>query len=317
MKNLTLNNTSYNYLEKSFGEWLDILGYAPSTVYSLPIHVREFLHHLNEQGIIQITKLEPKDIREYYELLKIRSNTRSPGALSSAYINKHLQAITRFLDYLRQQGRITIATPDIRWQQTDRSSISILSTEEIQQLYKITDYINTAKKIGVKKIELQEAINSRDKAMLTVFYGCGLRRNEGAQMNLEDINLDTKTLHVKKGKNYKERIVPFNKQSANYFEQYIYEHRSILLKSNTESAFFISERGSRLSGQMMALKLGILQNRSEDPNIKEKRVTLHNLRHSIATHLLDAGMSLENISRFLGHSSLESTQIYTHLTKTL
>ena len=313
MKKLTLNNVSYNYLEKSFGEWLDVLGYAPSTVYNLPTHVREFLHYLHTSGITHITKLEPKHVKEYYQLLKTRANTRSSGALSSAYLNKHLQALTRFLDYLRQKGKIIIATPVLRSESTNKDSVSILTPTQIQALFTAADQYPKDRKPYGKSLELMEAIAHRDKAMLTVFYSCGLRRNEGVNLNIDDINWDKGTLHVRKGKNYKERFVPFNKASLKTLEQYVYEYRPLLARGLKSESLLLSERGTRISGQALALRLKLLQERTESPEIKEQHLTLHNLRHSIATHLLDAGMSLENISRFLGHSSLVSTQIYTHL----
>lgn len=84
-------------------------------------------------------------------------------------------------------------------------------------------------------------------------------------------------------------------------------------KDKKDDAFLISQRDVRMNTQSMALRLKLLQQRTDDITLQEKNVRLHVLRHSIATHLLQNGMSLEKIARFLGHSSLESTQIYTHL----
>jgi len=158
-----------------------------------------------------------------------------------------------------------------------------------------------------------EAIQSRDRAMLAVFYGCGLRRNEGYHLDISDINFDRQMLHVRKGKGYKERYVPFNKANQKYLQEYIYDHRSNLTLDKREEAFFISYKYKRMKGQSLLLRLKVLQSQTNNPELIDKEITLHTLRHSIATHLLQAGMKLENISRFLGHSSLESTQIYTHL----
>ena len=149
--------------------------------------------------------------------------------------------------------------------------------------------------------------------MLTIFYGCGLRRNEGYHLTIDDINFDKQILHVRKGKANKERLVPINKANLKYLQNYVYDGRTLLLKDKRESAFFINERGNRLTAQSMSIRLKILQQRTEDITLQEKNVRLHVLRHSIATHLLANGMPLENISRFLGHNSLESTQVYTHL----
>jgi integrase/recombinase XerD len=148
--------------------------------------------------------------------------------------------------------------------------------------------------------------------MLVVFYGCGLRRNEGVHLNLSDINFDKYILHVRKGKNYKERLVPISKASLKYLQEYIYDHRSQLSKGSLD-ALFLSYRGFRMQGQSLLIRLKQLQHATGDLTLLEKEIGLHTLRHSIATHFLQAGMKLESISRFLGHGSLESTQVYTHL----
>jgi integrase/recombinase XerD len=149
--------------------------------------------------------------------------------------------------------------------------------------------------------------------MLAIFYGCGLRRNEGVNVDVGDVNFDRSMLHVRKGKNYKERLVPISKTSLKYLQEYVYDHRPEILQGNKSEALFISMKLNRMNGQTMLLRLKYLQYQTEDPDLIEKEIGLHTLRHSIATHLLKAGMPLESISRFLGHSSLESTQIYTHL----
>jgi integrase/recombinase XerD len=148
--------------------------------------------------------------------------------------------------------------------------------------------------------------------MIAIFYGCGLRRNEGVQLNLSDINFDKSVLHVRKAKNYKERFVPISKTNLKYLTEYIYDHRPQLSMSSID-ALFLGRSGFRMQGQSLMARLKSLQQKTEDLTLLEKEIGLHTLRHSIATHFLQAGMKLESISRFLGHGSLESTQIYTHL----
>jgi integrase/recombinase XerD len=158
-----------------------------------------------------------------------------------------------------------------------------------------------------------EAMAARDRAILTLFYACGLRRNEAYHVDLSDLNFDRRILHVRKGKNYKERLVPFNESASKYLQEWIYDHRPSMMKERKEDALFISQGGRRLDGQTMAIRLKLLQQRSDQTRLQEKNVRPHVLRHSIATHLLQNGMDLEKIGRFLGHSSLESTQVYTHI----
>lgn len=308
MKQLPINSQTYQYVEKSFREWLDILGYAPSTVYALPNHIRELFYWMEQRGKTQITQIEGSLIKEYYEDLKNRSNKRRGGGLSNAYLNKHLQALYKFMEYLRQSGRLTLPYLGIEWEADDTKEIIWLSQKEIKDLYKVTYGYNEGTKLA--------PFNERDRAMLTIFYGCGLRRNEGYHLDLSDINLDRQILHVRKGKAYRERFVPFNKTNAKYLQDYLYDARPLLVNDGKEEAFFISQKGKRMQSQSMAIRLKILQQRTDNIELHQKDVRLHVLRHSIATHLLQNGMTLEKISRFLGHTSLESTQVYTHLIET-
>ena len=314
MKSLTIKSDNFNYIEKSFKEWLDVLGYAPSTVYNMPNQLRELFFYLETNNITHIRQLQSQHIKTYYNELKQRYNTRKGGALSNAYLNKHVQTLYKFTQYLRQSGKLTINNINIDWEADTTEEITVLSQEEIKELYQATYDYNENTSL--------EPFNARDRAMLTIFYGCGLRRSEGYNLDLSDINFDKQLLHVRKGKNYKERLVPFNKTNLKHIEEYIYDWRPLLLiashlgkKGGAEEAFFISQRGKRMQTQSMALRLKILQQRTNNIHLQQKNVRLHVLRHSIATHLLQNGMSLEKIARFLGHTSLESTQVYTHLLK--
>ena len=312
MKGLSLSNTSYRYLEKSFKEWLDVQGYAQNTVINLPIHVRELLYYLGQRGINNIKELKTMHIEAHYYKLQERTNMRRGGGLGNAYLNKHIQALKRFSEYLRKVGRLDIPEIQIGNEEIDRT-FTYLTKDEINLLFKAT-YIADNYKINASQ-KVQEAIQGRDRAMLAVYYGCGLRRSEGVYMDVGDIDFDRSVLHVKKGKNYEERFVPVSNTSRQYLQQYVYDHRPELLKGNKTEAFFVSYLyGKRMQGQGLLIRIKKLQYQTEDTALIEKEISLHTLRHAIATHLLQAGMKLESISKFLGHSSLESTQIYTHVT---
>ncbi|MFZ6053511.1 tyrosine-type recombinase/integrase [Halocola ammonii] len=305
MKQLKLKSPGFNYVEQSFKEWLDILGYAESTVYQLPNYIHEFFHYLEQNGIHHLQQIEPQHFKDHFDQLRYRANTRRGGGLSNNYLNKHLQGLYKFAEYLRQSGRLVLPALSIEWETDDTREIEYLTQEEITELYKATEGYNEGTR--------SEPLNARDRAILTIFYGCGLRRNEGYHLDLSDINFDRQILHVRKGKNYKERFVPFNKTASNYLQEWIYDWRPYLLTDKKEDACFITRMGERMQTQSMALRLKLLQQRSDDTALQEKNVRLHVLRHSIATHLLQNGMGLEKIGRFLGHTSLESTQVYTHL----
>jgi len=254
--------------------------------------------------------METGDIQEHYENLKERSNQKRGGGLSTAHLNKHIQALKKFTEYLRKVGRVKIQSPKLDIEQTG-NSITFLTTEEMKKLFDVTRLpIEEKERLNPTK---QIARQSRDRAMLAIFYGCGLRRNEGVNVDISDIDFDRSILHVRKGKNNKERLVPISKTNLKHLQEYVYDHRQMLLLLTKTDALFIGNHGKRIGGQGLLSSLKKLQYLTENLDLLDKEIGLHTLRHSIATHLLQAGMKLESISRFLGHSSLESTQVYTHL----
>ena len=113
---------------------------------------------------------------------------------------------------------------------------------------------------------------------------------------------------LEKGKNYKQRFVPFTGAVKEDLYNYLHFARPMLAKGN-EQAFFLSQRGNRLCEEAMVERLKALKEKA----LIDRPGSLHTLRHSIATHLLQSGLSPEKIKHFLGHSSLETTQIYTHI----
>jgi integrase/recombinase XerD len=145
--------------------------------------------------------------------------------------------------------------------------------------------------------------------MLGIFYGCGLRRNEGVHLDVSDIDFKSKLVYVRIGKNYKERYVPANEMILQHIKNYLDHSRLFLQKKEKTPALFISDKGYRAQGQSLLIRLRKLARLSKI----DKQIGLHTLRHSIATHLLQSGMKLKHIAKFLGHSSLEATQIYTHI----
>lgn len=306
MKRLTLNNSSFEYLQIAFGEWIQTMGHCSEAVRSKPLLLREFLHYLETAHNLKvISQLKIQHIKGFYNYLLTRSNTVRGGALSSSYINTHITTISQFLEYLHHKGLHDLPLSTLHHMKVTTSARTVLTEDEIKLLFEVTD----AEALTPR----QEAIYARDKVILTLFYGCGLRRNEGLNVELGDVNLDTRTLYVRKGKGYKERFVPIGKSGAKHLENYIYNYRSWFLKTGTESQLFVGVGGNPLSYSAIFRRLRTLQQATENEELKQKNLTLHCLRHSIATHLLANGMELQKIQRFLGHSTLHTTQIYTHL----
>lgn len=314
MKRLPVTAPPYQYIEKSFKEWLEALGYSWQGVYYMPIQIRGLLNWLERQNKTQLADITTEAITNYYyqELKQRKNHMRDAGTLSNKHLNKNLQALRKFTEYLRQTGKLQIPLLNIRQEEIIDNKPTVMTEEEIKQLFKATETIPDKMK-HAKPREFYEMLNHRDRAMLAIFYGCGLRRNEGYHLNITDIHLESAVVHVRKGKGYKERFVPVSKKGMENITAYLYDARPLMIRDNKEEAFFLNHIGKRLGGQMLMLCLQSLARRTNDTGLQQKEIGLHTLRHSIATHLLGNGMSLENIRDFLGHSSLESTQIYTHL----
>ncbi len=293
-------------LVTNYKEWLDILGYAESTVYQLPIHLQEFFYYAEQQNIRTLTEITPRTIKEYYNELKERANERRNGALSKSYLNKHQQALKKFKEYLQNHNYNDFNIHLKSEANPTEEKLNILTQEEAKQLFKATEYSHS-----------ESRFRSRDKAILTILYSCGLRRNEAVHLDIGDILFDKERVFVRKGKNYKERFVPINRRNAEILEDYIYEARPEFYQSHLSEALFINKNGTRMQGMSFANRLKVIVEATENKTIIDKKITLHILRHSIATHLLQKEVPLESIKTFLGHSSLESTQIYTHLLKTI
>lgn len=306
MKKLKLHNESFKVLLESFKDWLDVLGYAESTVYYLPNHLQEFFYYLEQNGIKHVNDIVTKTVKDYYQALQQRANERQSGALSKSYLNKHQQALKKFKEYLQNHNHKGINIHVRSEKKPTEEKLNILTQDEIKELFKATDYSHTESRFRL-----------RDKAILTILYSCGLRRNEAVHLDISDIFFEKERVYVRKGKNYKERFVPINRKNAEILEDYISESRPEFYQSNLSEALFVNKNGTRMQGMSFANRLEVIIKASNNKDIEEKQITLHTLRHSIATHLLQHNAPLESIKTFLGHKSLEATQIYTHLLKTI
>ena len=298
MKKLLLHNPHFIALHHAFDKWLDTMGYSESSRINLPNHLKELFFFLEKNKINHIEQVSQKDINAHLVYLKKRSHQRGGKNLSIASLNKHRQAINLLASYLQKVKNIQLPIV-LKTEKSAEKTIEILSKEQVHLLYKIS--------------EEEPILGLRDAAMLDVFYGCGLRRNEGVNLLVDDVIIEKKMLFVRKGKGGKQRFVPTTKEAIKRMQRYINELRPTLIKDPSQSHFFISIKGTNLQGQSLSIRLKYLQEKTEDETLKNKKIGLHTLRHSIATHLLNEGMRLEQISKFLGHSTLEATQIYTHL----
>ena len=294
MKKLEVITPSYQKLITLFTDWLTALGYSESSQTNLPQHIKEFLYWLEHQGITDPSLIKSKHTSQFMQYLNERGNTRKQGRpLSEAHLAKFLQALKLLAKYGKQtnQTSFSVAYGIIQ----PRISVEhYLSKSQIKDLYEVTNL---------------DAYGLRDRAMLGVFYGCGLRKNEGIHLELADVLFKKGLLYVRKGKNRKERYVPMGAKVATDLDNYIQKARPLFMPKIDEKALFLNYVGNKLSGPGHVARL---QQLVQKAGISDK-CSLHTLRHSIATHLLQNGLPLRQVGQFLGHASLEATQIYTHL----
>ena len=286
---------SYYRLQESFKEWLELLNYNKSGIERMPRQLATFFSWLTQQEI-QLKTITRQDTRAFYHYLKYqRKSQYTKEFLKANTLNSYILTLKLFAHYLEITGQ-TKLTIDLLYEPVETAEREILTKAEINQLYSVTT---------------EDEKGMRERVILSLYYGCGIRSNEGIQLNLEDVILKQKMLYVRKAKKYKERYVPFVSQQEKDFENYLKHSRPKLLNDESEKSFLLGNTGKRISYDLQLKTLKKLQQRTQNPKLIKKQIGLHTLRHSIATHLLQSGMKIDNISRFLGHSDLRSTQVYT------
>lgn len=303
--NIVVVNADYRKLADNFYQYQKRLGYTPNSNKARFNYLNEFLHWLEVQGNLNITSITAPSIQQYYHYISERPSKKDGGILSQKTTHGHMRIVRDLFEMLLQESKIMInptATLKFYYPQSSEER-NVLTPEEIKQLYEV---VTTA----------------QEKAILSLAYGCGLRAAELQSCNIEDIKLREKILIVPKGKGNKRRVIPLSNGVVKDLSNYYYNEREALttgrdykLNASNQNAFMLHSRGGRMMDETYNKHLKAMIERTKNEAIKEKQITMHNLRHSIATHLLEQGIPVEQVRLFLGHSQLETTQIYTHINK--
>jgi integrase/recombinase XerD len=269
---------------KAFKTHLQRLGYSKTSINMLPSCVNNFL----EFTTVNTCQATSKHILVYHKHLQERPNKKGSGSLSESYINHHVYALKLFFSWQQERGVVTTnPMSSLSFKTPTSKPREILTQCEVKRLFLVCKSL-------------------KEKATLALFYGCGLRRSEGACLNLKDVHFRSNVLYVREGKNGKRRVVPLSSQVKTILKSYVFTERIAL---DNEQAFIVNERHKRSSGSVYNSTLKAILKQAGIT----KDITLHCLRHSIATHLLESGLSVEYVRDFLGHKHLESTQIYTRV----
>jgi integrase/recombinase XerC len=249
-----------------------------------------FFQFLRLKKVSSLREVDKHIIRDYLSYLMQQG-------LVKASIARKLSAIRSFFRYLvREELLSTNPIQETSSPKLDRRLPEFLTIDEIKRLLETPD--------------LTTPQGQRDRALLELLYASGLRVSELVKLNLEQINLETREIRVW-GKGSKERMVLMGKPAAEALTAYLNQGRPKLLGKKRTSALLLNRYGERLTERSVQ---SILEEYANIIGI-EKRVHPHMLRHTFATHLLDGGADLRVVQELLGHASLASTQIYTHVSK--
>jgi len=237
--------------------------------------VDEFCTWLEERD----TSLDAVDVRVLADYVAWLGGARHGRKLAPATISRKLAAVRAFLRHALGPDRV----PDARLApRRGRRLPDAPAAVEIEQM--------------LKALEGDEPIAVRNRTLVELVYSAGLRSAEAVGLDLADVDFEQELVHVRRGKGGKERVVPLGEEAAFWLTRYLREARPALARGAND-ALFLSARGRRLDTSTL------------------RRIVPHphRLRHAFATHLLDGGADLRTIQELLGHSSLSTTQIYSHV----
>lgn len=294
-----LKNEQYKIYLSDYKRHIEILGYSKNGREGKYANLYEFLDWLEGKDVKQIKEVKAIDLKAYFSYLKKRPHRMLGGLLNPKTIAHHMHTIRLFFSFLQQKGEIIIhpmSTLKFNYPKTNPKKRVILTIDEVKELY-----------------ESCEALY--EKVILSLAYGCGLRCGEIANVNTEDVKLKESIIIIQKGKGNKRRVVPMSLGVRNDLMNYSEKERRLFLIDTKQDAFLLNIKGDRMKGYTCRKMLKQIVERTGNRIIIEKNIALHNLRHSIATHLLEQGMKIEQVSSFLGHAHLGTTEIYTRISQ--
>ncbi len=260
--------------------------YSNATIESYTYCLNKYCTFMKKNNL-NLKTIKKNDIKDYLKYLK--DNKMSPKT-----INQNMSCLRSFYKFLIIEKYLTadpleyVEAPKFR-----KSLPKVLSKEEVDKLLDI-DLINK--------------YSYRNKAMLELMYATGVRVSELVNLKIHDIDYDMELLRTM-GKGNKERIIPIGEYAMYYLKLYVNNFREELIKKNYTDYLFLNNHGKKISRQSF---YKLIKELAIKKNIKTE-FSPHTLRHSFATHLLDSGTDIKSIQEMLGHSSLQTTQIYTHV----
>ena len=270
------------YLEK-------IRGYSIHTINNYELDITDYLEYLNNLKL-NIYKITYFDVKNY--LVKLYDED-----YKSTSISRKISSLRTFYSYLYDEGKIDknifkyISVP-----KKEKRLPKYITNEEVELIFNTPD--------------IRSPLGQRNRLILELLYGGGIRVSELCNIKVKDIDIDNKTIKIL-GKGNKERLVFYGNSCREILELYLSDGRNILLNKNSTDYLIIGayKKDKPLTTRSVEL---IINKIIEECAIK-KKVTPHTLRHTFATHLLNEGCDILIVKELLGHSSLDTTGIYTHV----
>ncbi len=268
-------------------------GFAGLTIRFYIRDLKEFLKYISdkkiENNIIKEEKVLPSIVREYLASL-FKDRERST-------VSRKIASLRTFFKFLEREGAVEKnPTEGLSFPKVPKSLPRFLNQDEA--------------KVFVESPEERSVLTVRDRAMLELLYSSGLRVAELTGLKIQDIDMENELLRVR-GKGGKERIVPFGEKAKEALDKYLNRRKELLVGGRLidPDALFLNYKGEKLTTR--SVERIVKKYRAKSGLSKE--ISPHVLRHSFATHLLEGGADLRVIQELLGHSSLSTTQKYTHI----
>lgn len=240
--------------------------------------------------------LDPKKV-QLKHLQKYIKQINDLG-LSATTQGRILSGIRSFYKFMLAEEEVEVdPTLLLEWPRTSRKLPDVLNEKELDEI--------------LNSIDRSTPDGERNRALLETMYGCGLRVSEAVGLQISNIHTGEEYIIIT-GKGNKQRLVPINATALKHISIYLKNVRSHLaIKKGNEDFVFLNRRGSKLSRVMVFY---ILRELVEKAGIK-KTISPHTLRHSFATHLIENGADLRAVQEMLGHESITTTEIYTHISR--
>lgn len=290
--------TFENYLTR-YLEALAAKGYAKGTLERHKSYLKCCFGYLEKLGITDVKAVTREQMDAYRIYLKMEYRTAQRVPLAERSFSSHMEVVTTFFRWLEETRQI-LMTPmvnPIRPKRPEPLKLpEVLSEEEVVKI--------------LESFQVNTPHGLRDRAILEVLYSTGIRRSELVNLNVDDFLLNRRELVINQGKGRKDRVVPVGEHAAYFTEAYLKLVRPWLVGDSGEKALFLTVNGDRMVRQTLNVIIRRVVKRSG----VQKRVTPHVFRHSMATHLLRNKADLRHVQAILGHTLLQSTEVYTHVT---